>query len=313
MFTTWDAHCGISTFSKYLAAELGKLVDVEICRVDPSFTTEQFRAAAENASGDIAHLQHASSIYVGHEQMLFDILHGKGMPVVLTTHASDFAQFFRRVEKVIALNRTQRGGYSDESMPIIPGGTTCLPRLDKEQARRELGITRKYVVTQWGFILPHKQYQAVLDALAGWDDTTYLLAGSEERDPGYWAQLQNRIMQLSPRAEIVKTGFFPETQLGTVFSASDLLVFPYMNVIDSACLRYALGSGVLCLGIPATFIQEIHADYGIPVLGQSIRWLLENKVDGYEARCKHFLDETSWAKIAQKHVDLYNQILETKK
>jgi len=118
-----------------------------------------------------------------------------------------------------------------------------------------------HVGTQWGFILPHKCYELVLDAVKDRDDVCFLIAGSEERNFDYWLKLQKMAKDLNVEAEIVKTGFLAEDEIPVVFGATDVCCFPYLTGIDSGCLRYALGSKVLSLASPAPFIQEIFQQY----------------------------------------------------
>jgi len=323
LVTTWNTNCGMAYYSRYLSEALRKFVDVKICRVDPSFTREEFAKAIDSCEGDVVHVEHEWGIYNGNEDMILDILNKKRVPIVMTAHGGGYQRFFGKVAKIAVPNKSQRGHViSDDFIPILPHGVTRYEKMDKEKARKELGITRRHVVTQWGFILPHKCYELVLDAIKDWDDVCYLVAGSEERNFDYWLKLQKLTKEWNVKAEIIKTGFLPEEKIPTVFGATDLCAFPYLTGIDSGCLRYALGSKVLSLGSPAPFIQEIFSQYGIPYIskapwdknfGTAIRQLLEKEdLSDYEARCERFAEENSWANVAKKHFELYKQVLEEK-
>jgi len=314
----------MSYYSKYLSEELRKLVAVKICRVDPSFTREEFCDAINKCDGDLVHVEHEWGIYKGHEDLILDILRKKRIPVVLTAHGGGYHRFFGKVAKIAVPNKTQRGNVVSENViPILPHGVTCYSKMDKEKAREELGITKKHVITQWGFILPHKCYEVVLDAIKDWSDVCFLVAGSEERNFDYWLKLQKLIKEWNVNTEIIKTGFLPEEKIPLVFGATDLCTFPYLTGIDSGCLRYALGSKVLSLASPAPFIMEIFRQYGIPYIskdpwnknfGVAIKQLLEKEDLGdYEVHCEKFAKENSWANVAQKHFALYKQVLEVEK
>jgi len=324
LVTTWNINCGFAFFSRYLSKALSKFVDVKICRVDPSFTREEFVNAINNCEGDLVHIEHEWSIYNGNEDMIFDILTKKGVPVVITVHGGAPKRFLGKVAKVAVTNKTQRGRITNkDSISILPHGVTSYKKVEREKAREELGITKTYVVTQWGFILPHKCYELVLDALKDCDDVCFLIAGSEERNFDYWLKLQHIINDWNVKAEIVKTGFLPEEKIPVVFGATNLCVFPYLMGIDSGSLRYALGSKVLSLGSPTSFIKEIFNQYGIPYISRdpwdrnfkvAIRQLLEKEdLTDFEAQCKKFAEENSWANVAKKHYDLYKQVLEENK
>lgn len=323
LVTTWGQHCGMSYFSKYLSEALSKLVKVKICRVDPSFTREEFADAASSCDGDLVHIEHEWGIYKGHEDLFLDILAKKRLPVVLTAHGGGYQRFFGKVAKIAVPNKTQRGSYGDSVIPILPHGVTVYPKVEREKARAELGITKSKVVTQWGFILPHKCYELVLHGLRDEGDVCVLVAGSEERDFEYWLKLQRLIKEWHVKAEIIKTGFLEESKIPLVFGATDLCAFPYLTGVDSGCLRYALGSKVLSLSSPAPFIQEIFKEYGVPYISRdpwdqnfhvALKQLLEKKdLADFEARCARFAEELSWENVAKKHVEVYKQVLEERK
>lgn len=320
LVTTWKTNCGMAYYSRYLSEALNKLITVEICRVDPSFTKREFCDAINKCNGDIVHIEHEWGIYNGHEDLILHILNKRRKTVVLTAHGGGYQRFFGKVAKIAVPNNSQRGNFI---LPILPHGVTCYEKMEKEKAREALGITKQYVVTQWGFILPHKCYELVLYELRDRSDVCYLIAGSEERNLEYWLKLQKLAKKWRVKAEIIKTGFIDETNIPMVFGATDLCCFPYLTGIDSGCLRYALGSRVLSLGSPAPFIWEIYRGYGVPFIsrhpwnenyGVVIQQLLgtEDLAD-YEQKCAKFAEDNSWDVVARKHVELYEKVLEAKK
>jgi len=289
--------------------------------VDPSFTREEFADAISGCAGDLVHIEHEWSIYKGHEDLIFSILNKKRVPTVLTAHGGGYQRFFGKISKIAVPNKTQRGHVTNENViPILTHGVTCYPKVEREKAREELGITKPYVVTQWGFILPHKCYELVLDAIKDCDDVCFLIAGSEERNFDYWLKLQKLTKELNVKAEIIKTGFLAEEKIPLVFGATDVCAFPYLTGIDSGCLRYALGSKVLSLGSPAPFIKEIFNQYGVPFISKdpwdqnfkiALRQLIEKTdLTDYEARCQKFAEENSWQNVAKTHFELYKRVLE---
>lgn len=315
LVTTWNEnfslHCGLAYYSHYLSEALRKFVDVEICQVDPVFTREQFYKVAENCNGDIVHIQHTWQIFHQYSDSFLAILSHRRLPCVITVHGGHFGQFFGKVVRVCLTNRWQGGG---PTVPILPHGVTVYERTNKLEAKEKLGITREKVVTQWGFILPHKRYEITLSAIRNREDVCFLIAGSEERDVDYWNRLWSSMQ--NTQAEIIKTGFLDEIMIPTVFGATDLCVFPYSTGIDSGCLRYALGSKVLCLTSPMPFFQEIYNEYGVPIIqggnfGDFINQLLDKPCLGnYEARCQKFAEDNSWDNVAKKHLAVYTQVLE---
>lgn len=321
LVTTWNTNCGMAYFSRYLAEALNTMIDVNIVRVDPSFTQQEFADAISSCSGDLVHIEHEWGIYNGHEYLLLNILQKKRIPVIMTCHGGGYHQFIGHVAKIAVPNRSQRNAVMNDALvPILPHGVTVYPKEPKANARTRLGITKEHVVTQWGFILPHKCYELTLHAIKDRDDVCFLIAGSEERNFEYWLSLQKLIKDLDVHAEIVKTGFLKEENIPLVFGATDVCVFPYLTGVDSGCLRYALGSHVVSLASPAPFIQELFKEYGVPYIvrdpwNQHFKRALEQllrktDVADFERRCQRFADAVSWINVAKQHVVVYTQVLE---
>jgi len=319
LVTTWDTNCGMAYHCSYLVRALRKHVDVTVCRVDPSFTKQQFLEAVDKCDGDVVHVEHEWGIYNGYEDAILDLLAKKQKSVVVTVHGGNYQFFFDKVAKIAVPNESQREGAPPEhNIAVLPHGATRYKRADKIASRKIFGVNRQYVVTQWGFILPHKFYELTLHAIQDLKDVCFLIAGSEERNPQYWMHLQKLIKELNVKAQVVKTGFVPENQITNVFGASDLCLFPYTTGVDSGCLRYALGSKVLSLASPQKFINEIFKSYGVPFVSRppwmrnwksAIRELLKlDDLSGYERRCRNFYKDYNWNKVAKKHIKVYQQI-----
>jgi len=310
--TTWfPQHCGMAYYSRFLSDALKKYVDVEICVVEPSFTLDQWVKAAESCTGSIVHLEHEWGIFHGFADVFLDVLRRSGKRSVITVHGGDCAHFFGRADQVCLTSRWQ----NPYGLPVLPHGVTVYPRYNTMEARNELGIDREKVVLMWGFVLPHKQYETTLDAVKDRGDACFLIAGSEERNVAYWDSLQPKMK--GAKCQVVKTGFLGELDVSTVFSAADLCVLPYSESVDSGCLRYALGSGVLVLASPIPFFSEVQLEYGVPLLSGNmvadINTLLDNPyVEGYTEKCKRFAEANSWENIAKKHVQVYEKVLEKK-
>ena len=312
LVTTWSPqHCGMAYYSRFLSDALRKLCDVEVCVVEPSFTHEQWVKAAESCAGNVVHLEHEWGIFHGFADAFLGVLRRNGKRSVITVHGGGCSHFFGLADQVCLTSRWQ----NPYGLPILPHGVTVYPRFLKAEAHIELGIKREKVVLQWGFVLPHKQYEVTLNAVKNREDVCFLIAGSEERNPQYWNSLQPLLKDA--KCQIVKTGFLDELDVSTVFSAADLCVLPYRESVDSGCLRYALGSGVLTLASRIPFFCEVNADFGVPVLagdfGADINRLLDNPcVEGYSGRCQRFTECNSWDNVAKKHVEVYEKVLEKK-
>ena len=316
LFSTHGARCGLSKYTPYLAEALNEFCETEIIKVDPSYSALDFRRAGLLPTGDIIHVQHEWGVYCGHEQALFDSFRFNEKPLVITCHGGGHERFLEYYDKVILPNHI----ISNDGTVNIPHGVTIFSKPTRAKARRTLGIKRERAVTQWGFILPHKNYEATIEAIRDREDYTYLIAGSEERNPEYWKHLE-QLMSKDFKPQLIKTGYITDKQIGTVLSATDLAVFPYLNGIDSGTLRYAVGNQVLSLASPIPFIVGIFSAYHVPylyrpdLLKQAIDEMLNlkrwsNLYKQYITFAKCLAYECSWREIALQHMKVYKELME---
>jgi len=151
-----------------------------------------------------------------------------------------------------------RRGWEEKKIEVVPhpllkaGGETDIESMDKEEARRALGLSNNHnVLCFFGNIREYKGLDNLLLALADlrkfFPDIRLIIAGQPW---GNWARYQAIIEEsgLEPLV-ISKPYFLPFHELACCLKASDLVVFPFKEFHSaSGSLSLALGMGcdVLC-------------------------------------------------------------------
>lgn len=310
--------------------------------------------AARRTGAPVVHLQHELFLYGGPSSVpgLVPALAGLRLadvrPVVTMHQVVDPAEIdaeFTRLHRVrvpaplarLGLAATQRSvsGLSAttvvhehaftplvSSARMVPHGIDRLAPQDRRQARARLGLSQdRLVVLCFGFLSPYKGLEAALEAagLAG-PAVELVLAGDEHprlagRDP-YAADLQRRYGHVARF-----TGYVPDDQVASWFSAADVVLLPYPRPFaSSGPLALALGFGrpVLCspafarcigageeLATPidpaalAARLLELHAE---PILLRRLA-----------AASERMAEARTWDRVARAHLELYEEVTDAER
>jgi len=112
---------------------------------------------------------------------------------------------------------------------------------DKDEARKALGVSGGKVLLFFGFVRAYKGLNILLDAMpeiiAGLGDVTLLVAGEFYGDKDtYTAQIGR--LGLNDRVKVLDR-YIPNEAVGDYFSASDVLVLPYLSATQSGITQIA--------------------------------------------------------------------------
>jgi glycosyltransferase involved in cell wall biosynthesis len=102
--------------------------------------------------------------------------------------------------------------------------------LSPEEAKQKLGLTGRFVVTAFGFIVPRRGYETLLEALSSLPEETLLVfaGGPHPLDrTGYYAKLMSLISEHPLRCRIHVTGYLPEQDVDLWLAASNVVVAPF--------------------------------------------------------------------------------------
>ena len=105
-----------------------------------------------------------------------------------------------------------------------------------------------------------------------------------------------------------------------VLNATDVALLPYRNVTDSGVLHLLTAYGVPIIASDLEAFREVYDEYGCLILFKSgdsqdllakSQELLGNQHqrDLLKSNCMAMWNATNWSNIAQKHVQLYREVL----
>ena len=331
MITPWRVRCGIASYSANLAEGLAQHgVDVYVVRL-PRFgamTPEILQMVAEKVPRDVdlIHVQHEYGRFQGLEGGFYAALKQHGKPIVTTMHTTGVALDVDRViagssDKVIVHNRYcfDRFPYK-EKVIIIPHGckpTACPP---KEECRREFGIPEGVpVVGYLGFISPNKGLEDLIAAMLKVEAALVIAGGwFVEQETTYIAQLKQWSLD-ALKGRCMWLGYVPDDRLAVAYGAMDVVAYPARAMSESGALLLAIshGKAVVARELPPT-IEKQHL-WGalltfkdIEDLARKLKMLLgdEELRRRMEANARRYAEEHSWPKIAQRHIEVYREVLE---
>lgn len=284
--TTWNDQCGIAVYSRSLVAELRKHAEIEIVSLDePDRGGSPSLLAAKLNRGDVAHIQHQYPFFGGmrvYRNTFRRTIVKLNVPLVVTLHELDldnapsrlrrvYKRWFNRrlfcsdeIDRLIVHTAEYRDmlcdlGVVPEGIRIIPEG---VPRVDEapiseDDAKSELGLVGRKVVTIFGFVVRRKGYDVALEALKSLPkDVSLLIAGGRHPDDrtGFYERLAEQIRAEGLSDRVVVTGYLPDDRVPLVMTASDVVIAPSAEISNSSSLMRvcAYGKPIVASDLAAT-------------------------------------------------------------
>jgi len=219
-----------------------------------------------------------------------------------------------------AKKRLTKYGLSSNKIQIVPIGiNTHVLLKDSSICKKQLNLSGKKVLFLWGFVRQSKQYEEVIRSLPYLDKKIVLLIAGPVR-PGckeYLIYLKTLVNKLYLNERVIfDNRTIPEEIVHVYFGASDIAVFPYNEITQSAALSQALSYRKLILtsDIPP-FIDiknkwnciETYSLGNQTMLISKIKLLLKQKSlqQKLTSNINRILKETNWAQIAKKTYSVY--------
>ncbi len=190
----------------------------------------------------------------GHPKLLFMVLYGLVKTIVMLSH---HAITHEEKLKGYLVNEYH---CNPDKITVIPHGVEFFEQKPNPmKAKQRLGLVDKKVVLYLGYLTGYKGVEILIEAfeLAAKKHPEWVLmfgGGPHPRrkeDPEYQAYLKtldDAFERLGDQARPL--GFVPEEDLADVFSASDVVVFPYRVVISSS------GPLALCIAYERAFLAS---------------------------------------------------------
>jgi len=360
MVTSWRVRCGIARYTEELAAALQQLPECKVSIVPAGVQVwmEQRRllgwwrertywkeAAEATKDADLVHIQFAPHFFGGlkpFRNLLPFFLKQLDKPTIVTVHEVDTTgsplvrlikvwvqkRLFRskRISSLITLSsfaaeQLKRLGH--ERVTVIPMWVPK-PRisLSPEEAKQKLGLTGRFVVTAFGFIVPRRGYETLLEALSSLPEETLLVfaGGPHPLDrTGYYAKLMSLISEHPLRCRIHVTGYLPEQDVDLWLAASDVVIAPFRYLSGSASLMRVLAHHKPIVASDLPPLRELAEQSGALILvpaedanafAEAISRLRHpEERRRYELAAQNFAELQTVQKVALMHFRLYETVL----
>ena len=296
---------------------------------------------------NIIHVQHEYGIYKFDDRLPL-MLQGLGKRIkkIITIHCIRPAQFSERgnvdenyaariaelADRVIVHNESQkealtRLGIPPEKIHIIPNGTE-LSDEDQKFSRQKFGLPADgKILLMFGFIKKHKCQHIVLEAmievLEKFKNAYLFVAGglapsAFKKDRDYVEFIVKRTEELGLKRNIIYADkFFPNEDVPYLFSASDIVLYPYDegDLSASGSLHLALGAKKIVIASRIPKFEELKEvcdellvlPYSASGIAKMVLRLFEDQEFNQYVldRTEKFRRKTSWSVIARKHLELY--------
>ena len=344
------------THVRIIAEKEALAVKEEFLEVVPCWSreenyVEQILTHLENV--DILHIQHEYSIYK-FDDRLPTLLQKvpQGIRKVLTIHCVRPAQVSERwkideeyagkiaklADHIIVHLESQkeillRLGLTPERISVIPHGTKII-EVDREASRRRLGLPLDgKILLMFGFVKPHKCLHVAVDALniirKEYENSYLFIAGglaptASEEHRRYADSLRKKIEELDLEENIIfPNRYYPDEDIPYIFSACDIVLFPYYEEdrSSSGSLHLAIGAGKPIIASRIPKFEELKRisdellvlPYNSEVIAKlALRIFKEPKFRNHIIRrTEAYRELTSWENTARKHLQLYSRLIET--
>jgi glycosyltransferase involved in cell wall biosynthesis len=215
-----------------------------------------------------------------------------------------------------------------DRISVIPHGPLFeqKPEMSSREARKKLGLQNQApLVLCLGVISEYKGIPFLLDAwkrLAEYGtEGRLLIAGTG--DPGLLASIREKVSVGNLESSVdLWLHFIPVDQLPVLFTAADILVYPYKAGTTSGALLTGLNYNKPIIATKLAFFREylrdgdnaLLVDYGdVGALSSSLRSLLENQGERLRMKTSLERDDTrrdSWLEIAKSTRHCYDRVLD---
>ncbi|MDO8538459.1 MAG: glycosyltransferase [archaeon] len=342
--TTCKKNCGISIYSNYLFNELKKKINVHIIEN----TEENFSQIAEKAKqADIVHVQFEPGAF-GSTLMLKGtsipkfykkLAQPKKAKIVTTIHEmnessirgakSFFVHLFQKIlnshvlqnSDLIIVHSRKLEAFAKKyakNVVFLPHGT-MLPQkaISNVIAKKKLDLSGKTVLTIFGFVEPRKQHAKIINLLPELDEKIVLLiAGTSVASENYVNNLKKIVSQLNLEKRVIFAGFIEDKDKKTIFSATDLMLYPYKDIYQSGSMNEVLSYSKPVLASSIDGFKEFQKEFKCIELAEEHEWkhkileLLKDKKlqESLAKKAKTYCRQNSWKNSAERTIKEYQKL-----
>lgn len=351
LITSWNTECGIADTSRSLVDELEKYKDVEIniCPLknsgsrNPLYFSKLLTNVPKN---QISHIQYQNNLFGPFIPnfslsyfpfVIFLLKFWRKNKIITTVHEIDSnsmidkltIKFLNLSDKLIAhnnslLNSMGENGIKKDKLSMVPLGTSKSRIMNKESCKKQLKVSKKTLITIFGFIGINKGHDLIIDILPelGEDYILFIAGGSQNKEQlEYEKFLKKKITSLNLENRVKFLDFVEEEKLPVVANATDIFIYPYRWIIASAALNLALSYQIPTITSDLDYFQEIKKKYDCIILfkNENKEDLLEKiqelndskeKQDYLKNKCRDFLKKTSWKSVGEETRKLYLNLMQ---
>lgn len=350
--------CGIATYTSYLAEELkslkneihivsqfgakGKRVYAVFKANDPDLA-EKISKTIAKLNPEVVHIQHEYGLYGGHKKVnIISLLHNLKsfhVPLIITLHTvyEEFSEEERLIIKeltkladaIIVHHHYQKEairsaiGNADQ-IYIIPHGVRVIEPIPR--AKKRLGLEGKKVVLLSGYFRASKGFEKMVNLfprIAEELPEAVLVIAGGARLPEYSAYTDKlfHLINESPVRDKIRVlrGPFPQPTFDMIFSAADVVVFPYLKSSQSGIMAHCIGFGKPAVTSNLRTFRELTQEARNSLIARddkelaskTIKILKDDKLRKTlsENAKRYAREKASWKIVAGKVMDLYHRVM----
>jgi len=212
-------------------------------------------------------------------------------------------------------------GANKEKLEKIPLGT-FFNKVEIKGAKKLLGLEGKKIISIFGFVSKHKDYETVFKTVKklGKEYSLIIAGGSMTGDTSFMDELKAKIKNEEIEEQVTITGFIPEKNFPIYLSATDICILPYKSMVaSSAVLNQLMSFEKIVLTTKLPGLTEIEKNYDC-IKSYSNEEDLTNIILNINLRKNklkkgvlHYKKEFSFKNICGKYNNLFSRLKTGKK
>ncbi len=354
--SSWNTRCGIATYSKFLVDALDRdAFDTHIfasynsgdtgddktpitkCWQDHTDDGGSLLSALKKEKPDIVIIQFNFGFFsIETLKQIIEFTHEQEIISIIFFHATkdvnkpNFQASLGSIQKSLAkadrllvhgindLNRLKAWGLY-KNTAIFPHGIKHAPPISEIDAKRLAQIpTHKIVIASYGFMLPHKGLETLIEAfseLRHKHDNLHLLMINALYPVPESTETKSNCLELIKAHQLensvtMRTDFSEDEETLQLLQAAAMVVFPYQETAESVsgAVRYGLASRRTVVCTPLDIFNDINdivhvlPGIGVDDIVQGLDQLLsqENELNSKRGIQNQYLDEHSWRVLGER-------------
>jgi hypothetical protein len=331
---TWGENCGIADYTKRLVDKLKEDNNVVIVK-----NIFDLINVVKKQEIKIVHIQHHYSFYNSNKIVeIIEDLHKMGCKVAMTVHdytsISNKNDSFKYCDNIIVhsnfiKNKMINDNVVDKkNIDVIFIGCDKIYTPNVSDSKDEfLFLKNKFVVSSFGFLHPHKNWDKVIKAISELKNEIpnilYLLLSVNKNETDYSKLIDSKILRLGVNDHVKRfSNYLPENRVFRILNNSNLIVLPYSNYKvsnveyygSSISSRFAIRAQKPLIVSNASFFSDLeNVSYSIkdPTsenIAKGIKDIYYNNNDLYKkivSNQNNFSLINSWDNFKEKVVGIY--------